>query len=97
MSWLYASACAITIVLMIPETVSLDLPDRRPSKVSDASFQLEPSPLFLFHLLKLKKKFQRIENVPTKPPTADCVCIPHYLCDKNGTVTTDAIGNIDIR
>ncbi|XP_054009332.1 mucin-2-like, partial [Hylaeus anthracinus] len=91
MSRLLASACAISIVLMISETVSLDRPGRGTTR------QLESSPLFLFHLLKLKHKIQRIENIPTIPTTADCICIPHYLCDINGTVTPDKIGTIDIR
>ncbi|XP_076624033.1 inactive CLIP domain-containing serine protease A28 [Colletes latitarsis] len=80
---------------MISETVSLDRSRGTTNNRLEGTFQ--SAPLFLFHLLKLKHKIQRIENVPTNPPTADCVCIPHYLCDINGTVTPDKVGTIDIR
>ncbi|KOC70334.1 Coagulation factor XI [Habropoda laboriosa] len=93
----FALACVATILLMMFQVASLEEPIERVARSPDSAFHRESSPLFLFHLFKLKKKIQTIEKVVTTPTTADCICVPYYLCDSNRTVITDDIGMIDIR
>lgn len=92
---LFTLAYAITILLMISK--ALNESNKNIVRTLDNSFHKESPSLFLFHLLKLKKKINKIEQVPTTPPTADCICVPYYLCDANRTIIGDSIGTIDIR
>lgn len=92
---LFTLAYATTILLMISN--ALNKSNKSIVRTLDNSFHKEPPSLFLFHLLKLKKKINKIEQVPTTPPTADCICVPYYLCDANRTIIADGIGTIDIR
>ncbi|XP_076645071.1 ovochymase-1 [Halictus rubicundus] len=94
MSRLFAFACLASITLIVSETDSLG---EQGSKDVGSSLHKQSSPLFLLHLLKLKKKIHKIEKIETIPPNADCVCVPYYLCSINGTVTTDQVGSIVIR
>ncbi|CAK9800417.1 Phenoloxidase-activating factor 2 (Fragment) [Anthophora quadrimaculata] len=98
MSRFLAFTCVAAILTIIFEVASLEEPMERVVRNANSSFHRESSSsLLLFHLFKLKKKIQTIEKVPTTPPTADCICVPYYLCDANRTVITDNIGTIDIR
>lgn len=95
----FALACAAAIFLIVSNVTSLDEShDVAARKVGSSPFHRDSSSLFLFHLLKLKKQLQKIEQVPTTPPTADCICVPYYLCNANRTIIiTDGLGMIDIR
>lgn len=92
-----ALAYSIAIFLMISKVISSDESDEEVRRVARSFHRVSSSPLFFFHLLKLKKKIQQIENVPTTPPTADCICVPYYLCDANRTIIADGVGTVDIR
>ncbi|CAL7939217.1 unnamed protein product [Xylocopa violacea] len=97
MQRLFALVYAATIVLMISEIISLEETNERVARKTDGSIRERSSPLFLFHLLKLKKKIHQIERVPTTPPNADCICVPYYICDVNRTIIVEYIGTVDIR
>lgn len=92
---LFTLAYAVTILLMISK--ALNKSNKGMVRTLDNSFHKESPSLFLFHLLKLKKKLNKIEQVPTTPPTADCICVPYYLCDANRTIIAGGTVPIDIR
>lgn len=96
MSRLFALTYIAIIVLIVSGTVLLERPDKKATKMVGSPFRRQSSTLFFFHLLKLKK-VQNIETIPTTPPTANCICVPYYLCSVDGTVVVDSIGTIDIR